>query len=242
MSICPNCGARNPRENTVCRSCGAVLGAEPEPAAREQPPEAEEEAVATEAALEEAAPKEAIPEEEEEAPGMTCIRCQAPIAPGEALVIPGRVRGQPAALCPRCVSDLEARFAAETEGIQLPRAVLFGAGAAILFAAVWYLVYRYTGTDLTLFAFLGGWGVAEAVRFGAGKKRGRKLQWLALGLTAAMILGAEYAILGRLNPANFLTAFWAQLTGSLFTLVLYALGLFQAYSTPAPRRLVGTRR
>lgn len=238
MSICPNCGARNPRENTVCRSCGAVLGAEAEPASAQELPQPEEETEAPEVTTEEAVPEE----KEEEAPGMTCIRCQAPISPGEALVIPGRVRGQTAALCPRCVSELEARFAAETQGIQMPRAVLFGAAAAILGGAVWYLVYRYTGTDLTLLAFLGGWGIAEAVRFGAGKKRGRKLQWLALGLTAAMILGAEYAILGRFNPADFFSAFWAQVTGSLFTLVLYALGLFQAYSTPAPRRLIGARR
>ncbi|MGC8873276.1 MAG: zinc-ribbon domain-containing protein [Chloroflexia bacterium] len=239
MSICPNCGARNPRENTVCRSCGAVLGGEPEPAVVEEAPQPEGEAQEAEVVSERAVAEE---EESEESPGMTCIRCQAPIAPGEALVIPGRVRGQPAALCPRCVSELEARFAAETEGIRMGRAALFGAAAAIVGAVIWYLVYRYSGTDLTLLAFLGGWGIAEAVRFGAGKKRGRKLQWLALGLTAAMILGAEYAILGRLNPADFFSAFWAQTAGSLFTLILYALGLFQAYSTPAPRRLIGTRR
>jgi len=252
MPTCPNCGARNPRENTLCRSCGAILDLEPTIAVQPKPVPAEEQAAlpqvegetseATSGEAAEETPEGTAEEAAEGEPGMSCVRCQAAIKPGEALVIPGRVRGSPSALCPNCAKEIQSRFDAETKDIQTVPALLFGLAAAVAGAAIWYLLYRYLKYDLTLLAFIGGWGIGEAVRYGAGRKRGKTLQWMSLGLTVLMVLGAQYAILGRANPADFFPAFWQAATLNRFNLILYALGLFQAYSTAAPRRLSGVRR
>jgi len=230
-----------------------VLGLEPAstvlPApvpAEEEVPGPEEEPTTETGTREEAAEegREGEPTEAagEEATGMTCIRCRKPIKPGEALVIPGRGRGTPAALCPDCAKEIQSRFEAETKEVQAVPALLFGLAAAVAGAVIWYLIYRYTGYDLIIMPFVGGWGIAEAVRYGAGRKRGRALQWMAVGLTTLMILGAQYAILGRANPGDFFPTFWQTVGANTFSLILYALGLFQAYTTPAPRRLTGVRR
>lgn len=260
MPKCPQCGARNPRENTVCDACGAVLGVEPTPAEQAIQAAAEE---ATSAWMAEATPvqkEEAIAQDfeevgeetvaEEEANGdeeeiLKCARCQEVIPPGEELVVPGRVRGGgQLALCPKCVAEIEKQFAAETQDIQVGRGILFGLGAAIVCGVSWYWIETLTGWPLALLGFIAGWLIAEAVRFGAGRKRGRVLQWIALGLTALTILGTQYAIYASteaLGPAGFFQAFGEHLQ-DIFTLILYGLALWQAYSTPAPRRLVGARR
>lgn len=259
MPKCPSCGARNPRENTVCRSCGAVLMGEeptvavptPEPVeASDEWAEASDEWGEVEPAVAEG---EALVEgegegEEEEEGIVTCVRCEAEVDPEVAYVVPGRARGGGAVvLCEKCVGELEAQIEAETQDLNLGQAALFGLGAAIASGAVWFLVEHFFDFSMALMAFVGGWLIAEAVRYGAGKKRGRPLQFMALGLTALLILGANYALIGQANPealsdlSAFADTFGEQLQDT-FTLILYALGLWQAYSTPAPRRVMWQRR
>ncbi|MBN1483336.1 MAG: zinc ribbon domain-containing protein [Chloroflexia bacterium] len=248
MPKCPQCGTRNPRENTTCRNCGAVLGLEEAPTAAVSVEPAAELAAAAEVETAGTAESDVSVEssgeettEEEGAADLSCAKCQASIAPGQALVIPGPGRGI-VALCPQCRAEIEQQLAAESQDLQINRAVLFGLGAAILSGVAWYLIVYFSPLpDLPVMAFVAGWLIAEAVRYGAGRKRGQPLQWIALGLTALTILGTEYAIIGRPNPLDFVQSL-GELFKDPFTLVLLGFGLWQAYTTPRARRLRGIQR
>lgn len=174
-------------------------------------------------------------------PGLTCVRCQAHIAPGEALLVPGGFRRGTLAVCPTCVGELEAKFKAETEGIRLGQAVLFGVGAALLIGVGWYLGDRYSNASpmLNVLGLVAGWVIPEAVRWGAGKKRGRTLQLISLGLTVVTILGVQLAL--ALGDPNGFAAGLAVRMSSPLTVVIYLLGAFQAYTGPAARKLVGIK-
>jgi hypothetical protein len=240
---------------------------------RQQEEEPEEEAAGEEAAAEgaEAEGGETTPAESKEDPSRKCVRCQAHIPPGEALLVPGGMRRGTLLVCPDCTAELEARFAAETEDIKLGPAVAYGVAAALLIAVGWYLLGIYTGSPLvSIIGFAAGWILPEVLRFGAGKKRGRNLQYIAVGLTLAVIVGvnlalaatasagfmrslgfhmvelvAETAGLPLVAPVvvtspPFLTSLGKLLADPL-TDVIYLLAFFQAYTGPAPRKLGGIR-
>lgn len=174
----------------------AYFSPAPRPSPRPQPQEQE-----AEKAGEEEKPAEEGQAPAEEEPALRCVRCQSPTTEEEALMLPAR-RGQTAALCPKCAAEIEARFAAESEGIQVGPAVLYGLGAALAGGVLWYLAERFSGMGMPFLAFIFGWLVAEAVRLGAGRKRGRVLQWIALGLTFAMIVGTQIALAATFRPAQ----------------------------------------
>lgn len=126
---------------------------------------------------------------------LTCVRCKASVAESEAWVIPGRGRSGPVVICPQCGNELETQFEAETRDLNMGRAALYGVGAAIVAGVVWYLAEHFTKMPLPFIAWAGAWGIAEAARRGAGRKRGRPLQLLAVGLTLALIFGTQAAVL-----------------------------------------------
>jgi len=171
----------------------------PRPAPRPQPQEQEAEKKVEGAEEEKPAEEGEGPAEAE--PALRCVRCQSPTTEEEALMLPAR-RGQMVALCPRCVAEIEARFAAESENIQIGPAVLYGLGAALAGGILWYLAERFSGMGLAFLAFVFGWLIAEAVRLGAGRKRGRVLQGISLGLTLAMIVGTQVALAATALPAQ----------------------------------------
>ncbi len=242
MPRCPQCGAKNPPENTTCSACGAVLGVEAAPMEVPQPTVAP-------APVGQLSQEGAVPSPEGQAQSevvvLTCVRCRSKIPEGEGFLVPaGGLRGRMLVLCSTCEGELRTRFQAETEGLQVGRGVLFGLAAVILSTALWslivYLSKPPTG-DMPLMAFIGGWAIAWAVGYGAGRKRGRTLQWIAAGLTVLMILVSEYVVIRPANPAVFFEELGRRLQ-DIFTLLLFGLGVWQAYIALTPRRLVGRPR
>jgi len=63
------------------------------------------------------------------------------------------------------------------------RATLFGLGAAIAGAIVYYGVIAITNFEIGIVALLIGWMVGRAMRAGASGRGGRRLQFTAAGLT-----------------------------------------------------------
>ena len=98
------------------------------------------------------------------------------------------------------------RFAAEeqlnsgTGATGLARAVVFGAGAAVVGAAGYYAFVRLTHIEWALLTALVGLGVGMAVRIGSRGHGGRKFQGVAVALTYLAMSGAYLPfILGELS-------------------------------------------
>jgi hypothetical protein len=195
-------------------------------------------------------------EAEEEEAGRTCARCQAAIPPGQAFLVTTRsgiMSVGAAPICPACREEIEGRLNAETEDIQLERGILFGVLAAVVCGGLWYLA-EYFATSVFLLgplAFLSSWVTAEVLRWGAGRKRSRQLQFIALGLAVVLILVVEFAIYstvsklntdGVVQPLREAFTFIEFLQGQMrdpVNLLLVLWGLWQAFQSPAPRRLRG---
>jgi len=81
------------------------------------------------------------------------------------------------------------RFAAEEQlsggagAAGFARAIVFGAGAAIIGAAGYYAFVKLTNVEWALITALVGLGVGMAVRVGSRGQGGRKFQLVAIGLT-----------------------------------------------------------
>jgi hypothetical protein len=88
-----------------------------------------------------------------------------------------------AVLCPSCSDKLTGRTSGATA---FPRALLYGAGAAVAGTIVWFIIGQI-GYELGIIAIAVGFFVGRAVRVGSGGRGGWKYQALAMGLTYASI-------------------------------------------------------
>ena len=103
-------------------------------------------------------------------------------------------------VCGRC-RDVAARETAPVRETRLVlRAALFGLGAAIAGAAVYYGVIAITEFEIGIVAILIGWMVGRAVRAGARGRGGRRLQVLAVALTYVSV-GLAYLPLATQGSA-----------------------------------------
>jgi hypothetical protein len=110
------------------------------------------------------------------ADGVTCVVCQQAIA-HEYFDINGE------SVCDRCREQV-AEQAATPKGFGvLGRATLFGLGAAIAGAILYYAVIAITDFEIGLVAIAIGFMVGWGVRKGAHGRGGRRFQVLAIALT-----------------------------------------------------------
>ena len=82
----------------------------------------------------------------------------------------------------------------QTEGANMPRALVFGLAAGLVAAVIWFAIVAVTHYQIGFVAVLVGWLVGRAVVIGSGERRGRRLQVLAAALTVATMVVAEYLI------------------------------------------------
>lgn len=126
--------------------------------------------------FETAVPHSAPPGAEAAQRGVTCASCQRSIA-DEYFDISGQ------SICASCREQV-ARHAETPQGWGvLARAGLFGLGAAILGAILYYAVIAITSFEIGIVAIAIGYMVGYAVRAGAGGRGGRRFQVVALVLT-----------------------------------------------------------
>lgn len=113
-------------------------------------------------------------------PAVTCRGCQSPITTEYFQV-------NDSVFCARCRTAVEA--AAETPRGVAPFAIaaLFGLGAGLVGAIVYYAVIALANLEIGLVAVLIGYMVGYAVRKGAGGRGGRRFQILAVALTYASV-------------------------------------------------------
>jgi hypothetical protein len=136
----------------------------------------------------------------------------------------------------------------------LVKAGVFGLGAAIAGAAVYYAVVAITNYQIGLVAIAIGYMVGYAVRKGAGGRGGRRFQVLALMLTywsvglAYTSLGFEQLTRGEQSALLAITLFVYSLTlpvisvissfpGGLLSALIIGIGLYQAWSMTGRHKL-----
>jgi hypothetical protein len=108
--------------------------------------------------------------------GPACCTCKHP-AEGQYHQMNGRV------FCTACRAKVEQAIERMRQSGSLPRAALFGLGAAILGSLVYYGVSAATGYEFGLIAVVVGLMVGKAVRKGSGSLGGKRYQALAMLLT-----------------------------------------------------------
>lgn len=91
------------------------------------------------------------------------------------------VSGQPA--CVDCRGELESLGQTPRGAGPLLKAGIFGMGAGIVGAIIYYAVIAITNFEIGIVAILIGYMVGYAVRKGAGGRGGRRFQVLAIALT-----------------------------------------------------------
>ena len=113
-----------------------------------------------------------------------CSACNQPIA--ETYYAAGQ-----AVVCPPCRDGLVAALGSGSGAARFLRATVFGIGAGIAGAAVWYGVRRVTNMEIGLIAIVVGAMVGAAVRAGANRRGGIGYQLMAVALTY-LTIGASF--------------------------------------------------
>ncbi|HTG53544.1 MAG TPA: LIM domain-containing protein [Gemmatimonadaceae bacterium] len=123
--------------------------------------------------------------------GMTCANCGKPITDTYYTV-----RDKP--ICEECKqkadAGIAAHFAKGRSSDAFGKAVLYGIGAGIAGAFVYFLVEVITKYELALVALAIGWAVGRAIQVAAKGVGGRRYQILAVVITYLSI-GAAYGMI-----------------------------------------------
>ena len=109
-------------------------------------------------------------------PGVLCAACQQ-MTVDEYFDVNGQ------SVCAACRSDIEQRGEPARGSLPFARAALFGLGAAIAGAVLYYAVIAITNFEIGLVAIAIGYMVGYAIRTGTRGRGGRALQVLAIVLT-----------------------------------------------------------
>ncbi len=116
--------------------------------------------------------------------GVTCANCKGTASP-EYYELGTKV------FCTTCRGLLEGSLEKLRTAGNLPKAFLYGLGAAVLGSLIFYAVSAITGYQIGLIAVLVGWLVGKAVRKGSGSLGGRRYQIIAVILTYLSVASAH---------------------------------------------------
>lgn len=165
--------------------------------------------------------------------GVVCARCRQPI-PTEYFDLNGHT------ICGPCRAAIEAHAEAPRGIRPLLTAAIFGVGAGIGGAAIYYAVIAIANLEIGIVAILIGYMVGRAVRKGAGGRGGLQYQVLAAALTYLSVALA-YAPLVRGASVGAIVALPAIIVlrtlpmGAISAFII-GIGMLQAWRmTAAPR-------
>ena len=121
-------------------------------------------------------------------PALRCVQCAQPIATSY-FTVAGRT------MCGTCKGNVERALAGEgtSRTGRITKALVYGFGASLVGAAIWFGVEVVFDLQIGLVAILIGWMVGRAVQVGSGNRGGRRYQVVAALLTylsVAMSYGA----------------------------------------------------
>jgi len=148
---------------------------------------------------------------------MTCANCGKPIADTYYTV-----RDKP--ICEECKqkadAGIAAHFAKGRSSDAFGKAVLYGIGAGIAGAFVYFLVEVVTKYELAIVALAIGWAVGRAIQIAARGVGGRRYQILAVVITYLSIGAAYGLIIAHDRPDSTVFEFiFAMLAGPVIVVV-----------------------
>jgi hypothetical protein len=114
-----------------------------------------------------------------------CANCQRPITT-QYFTASG------APLCGSCRVKLEQAVAPVKHPALIAKAAVFGLGATVVGAAIYYAVMRFFNLEIGLVAILSGWMIGKSVRAGAAGRGGVILQIGAAALTYISVAMAYF--------------------------------------------------
>src|SRR5688500_6695715 len=122
-----------------------------------------------------------------------CAKCNAPIR-----MFYYHVNGE--TTCSTCKQSMGGSAGKSKAG--MPKALLYGLGAAIAGAVIYYAVMEYLELEIGYVAILIGFMVGYAIRNALAGRGSRRFQFLAAGLTyfAVALAYAPFAIRGMIDP------------------------------------------
>lgn len=166
---------------------------------------------------------------------VTCTMCHKAVA-DEYYVVNDK------SVCASCRGALISAAAAPGTAGPLIIAAIFGVGAALAGAAVYYAVAALMNVEIAIVAILVGYMVGHGVRKGSGGRGGRRFQILAVVLTYGSI-DLAYALLALkqlsgVSPLILLglpiVSIARSLPFGLISALIIVIGLRQAWTMTAP--------
>lgn len=174
---------------------------------------------------------------------VTCTGCHQPIA-GDYFDVNGR------RFCAVCTAAIRQAHGDGAGAGAFPRALGAGIGAGAVGSALFYVVEKISGYQLSIIAIAVGFLVGRAVRWGTGGRGGLVYQILAVALTYVAIAFSWLPFVLERNQEPIAVADWLPLTlfmlalpirigmESPFSLVVIGIGLWEAWKFTAPVPLV----
>lgn len=186
----------------------------------------------------------------------TCAGCGAEIADGGAVLLQGKGKKAPiTSMCPACAAAMDRVLEAETQSPNLLGGFLGGLGAGVVGCLVWYGVVILTNYQLAVLAIGVGWLVAHGVMFGAGRKRGPRLQGISVAIAILAMAFSEYLIVRHfivealreegytggarllIPVGDMLDVIAEGIRADPLVLLFWGIALFAAFTLPMRRRL-----
>ena len=187
---------------------------------------------------------------------VNCSMCKKEGTTDEFVTLQGE-KDQNIYLCLGCKDKANQSFEDETKNPNILLAVVVGAIAALVGGIVWYYFTILSGFEIGYVSLGLGYLVGFGVYYGAGKKRGHKLQIISALITVIAIILIEKFILDHLaneylqnNPTEFpdipidtsisvsifSAGFWESFVSPI-GLLIYAIGVYLAYGFCKPKKI-----
>lgn len=185
-----------------------------------------------------------------------CIECWKSIPLGKEVPLVKNNKSKLAEVSvvhPECMAQLKKNALEETQNVNYIFAAWLGFAAAFACMLAWSAIVAITQRQIAILAVLVGATIAEAVKFGAGKKRHFHLQLLSTGLTFSAMVASEVIIVVAMlfmkgysvnfsSPMAVPAILLASLTSDPLTLLFWLIAIVAAFILPQPREILHIRR
>ncbi len=177
--------------------------------------------------------------------GVTCASCKRAIVETYHTA-----NGEP--ICENCRVILGAATSSATSPALLAKAVVFGLGATLAGAFIYWAVIRFANLEIGLVAILSGWMIGKALRTGAGGRGGLALQVIGALLVYVSVAMAYFPFIYSAGAASgeplSLLAIVAVLapvravfdsgSGGIISALIIGFGMMQAWQQAKPHAVV----